>query len=68
MNYFPHPSPLSPARAAVKALAPVRQALTRDVLWNRPLFKAPDLPPASIAPGDLPFPAPTLARIPVRRD
>lgn len=44
MNHFPHPSPLRPALSAVKALIPMRHSLSRDILWNRPLFKAPALP------------------------
>ena len=70
MNYFPHPSPLRPAAvaiAAVKALAPMRQALTRDILWNRPLFKAPALPSPGITVEPLPFPG-SRAPFPVRQD
>ena len=57
MIHFPH-NPLK--RAATQALAPVRQAFNRDVIWNRPVFKAPSLsnPPVAIEP--LPF---TAARV-----
>jgi hypothetical protein len=42
-------------------LAAVRQASNnRDILWNRPLFKAPALPNPRIAFDQLPF---TAARI-----
>jgi len=65
MNYFPHNHLRRSAHPAGKALASVRQALTRDVLWNRPLFKAPALPsptPAALEP--LPFIATRLTQRP----
>ncbi len=57
MIHFPH-NPLK--RTAGPASAPVRSSLLRDVLWNKPVFKAPALsnPPILIDP--LPF---TAARI-----
>ena len=59
MTYFPH-NPLK--RAALQALAPVRQAFSRDVLWNKPVLKAPSLsnPPIEIEP--LPFTAARVTR------
>jgi hypothetical protein len=57
MIHFPH-NPLK--RAATQALAPVRQTFVSDVIWNKPVFKAPALsnPPIEIEP--LPF---TAARV-----
>lgn len=52
MNYFPHPTPLRPALPATKSAAP---APTRDILWNRPLFKAPALMNPRVAFDPLPF-------------
>ena len=60
MNYFPHPAPHRPIRSALKSLAPLRQTLTRDVLWNRPLFKAPALPNPQVEFEPLPFTATRL--------
>jgi hypothetical protein len=68
MNYFPHNHLQRSDRPAAKALATVRQALTRDILWNRPVFKAPALPNPRIALDPLPFTATRPALVPVRRD
>ena len=43
MINFPH-NPFKRAANAVHPLAPVRQTFIRDILWNRPVFKAPALP------------------------
>lgn len=59
MIYFPH-NPLRHATTPAQLLASVRQASTRDILWNRPLFKAPALSNPRIAFDPLPF---TAARI-----
>jgi hypothetical protein len=59
MIYFPH-NPLRHATTVAQMLASVRQATNRDILWNRPLFKAPALPNPRIAFDPLPF---TAARI-----
>lgn len=66
MNYFPHQSPS--ALPAVKSLIPVRQTLTRDILWNRPLFKAPALPNPRVAFDPLPFTATRPVAVRSRRD
>ena len=61
MTHFPHHSRqrrLSPPQGA----APV-SPLTRDVLWGRPLFKAPALPNPRVAFDPLPF---TVQRVPAR--
>lgn len=39
------------------SLAPVKPALGRDVLWGRPIFKAPQLPHPRAAFDPLPFTA-----------
>ena len=39
------------------ALATVKQALVRDVLWGRPVFKAPQLPNPRVVFDPLPFTA-----------
>jgi hypothetical protein len=56
MIHFPHSS-LKQAAFAANALAPVRQASLRDVLWNRPVFKAPVLSNPPLTPEPLPFKA-----------
>ncbi len=57
MIHFPH-NPLK--RAALPALASVRQTFVHDVTWNRPVFKAPALSNPPIALEPLPF---TAARV-----
>jgi hypothetical protein len=62
MNYFPH-NPLKTATDVANALGRARPATTRDVRWNKPVFKAPALanPPVNAEP--LPF---TAARVTLR--
>ncbi len=49
MTYFPH-NPLKRLAATPAAvLAPVRPAANCDILWNRPVFKAPTLPNPRVA-------------------
>jgi len=57
MTYFPHPLPTRPAAPPAASLGSVRQATIRDILWNRPVFKAPLLPNPRIAFEPLPFTA-----------
>ena len=59
MIHFLH-NPLKHATTAAQLLTSVRQASTRDILWNRPLFKAPALSNPPIAFDPLPF---TAARV-----
>jgi len=61
MTYFPQRSSLRPA-----AQPPGRVADARDVLWGRPVFKAPALPNPRVVFDPLPF---TAARVtqPTRR-
>lgn len=67
MNYFPHPSPKRPATPA-GLLASVRQTLTRDIRWGRPVFKAPTLPNPRVVFDPLPFTATRPIAIRVRQD
>jgi hypothetical protein len=66
MNYFPQRPSKHPALTAVRSLAPLRQTLTRDILWNRPLFKAPALANPRVALDPLPFTAARVTRPPQR--
>ena len=56
MTYFPQPAQQRPANQP-SPLVPMRPAMMRDVLWGRPLFKAPTLPNPRIAFDPLPFTA-----------
>jgi hypothetical protein len=67
MNYFPPTSLQRHSLPAVKSLIPVRQTLTRDILWNQPVFRAPALPNPRIAFEPLPFTA-TRRAFTSRRD
>jgi hypothetical protein len=64
MTYFPHNSLQRPAAPKSATLGSVRQALIGDILWNRPVFKAPVLPNPRVAFDPLPF---TAARVTQRR-
>ncbi len=64
MTYFPHNSLPHAAAAKPAALGSVRQAILGDILWNRPVFKAPVLPNPRVAFDPLPF---TAARVTQRR-
>ncbi len=66
MNYFPHNHLKRSAHPAAKAFATVRQALTRDVVWNRPLFKAPAMVEPNVTPEPLPFMATRLTQRPAQ--
>jgi hypothetical protein len=61
MIYFPH-NPFKRTATAAQLLASVRHAPTRDVLWNRPVFKAPALSNPPIAVEPLPFTAARITR------
>jgi len=58
MIHFPH-NPLK-RLAAASVFGPVRQPFLRDVLWGKPVFKAPGLTNPPIPTDPLPF---TVARI-----
>jgi hypothetical protein len=55
MTHFPTNSRKRPLAALAAAIAPIRDAMTRDVLWNRPLFKAPRVLNENFRPDPLPF-------------
>ncbi len=58
MTYFPHNHPLKPRLAvSVPAFSAVRPAVLRDILWNKPVFKAPALANPRVAFDPLPFTA-----------
>jgi hypothetical protein len=64
MTYFPENPPKRYATPSGALRATVQPALLRDILWNRPVFKAPALPNPRVAFDPLPF---TAARITRRR-
>jgi hypothetical protein len=67
MTFYPQ-NPLKRSAAAPAALlAPMRPAMMHDILWNRPVFKAPALPNPRIVPDPLPFTANRLTQ-PALRD
>jgi hypothetical protein len=55
MTHFPANPRKRPMEVLVSALAPIRNAMNRDIAWNRPLFKAPDVLNANFRPDPLPF-------------
>jgi hypothetical protein len=60
MTPFHHQAHQPPAIISPATLVPGQRTMPRDVLWGRPLFKAPKLPNPRIAFDPLPF---TAARI-----
>ncbi len=62
MTYFPHNTLKRLAVTPASAFAPVRPAFMRDILWNRPIFKAPALPIPRVVPDPLPFTAVRITR------
>jgi hypothetical protein len=62
MTYFPHNPLKRPVAATAASLAYVRPAITRDILWNQPVFKAPALPNSRVAFDPLPFTAARVTR------
>lgn len=57
MTPFHHQAHQPPAIISPAVLVPGRQARMRDVLWGRPLFKAPTLTNPRVAFDPLPFTA-----------
>jgi len=60
MTFFPQNPAKRLAASAVAAPAAGRPVISRDILWNQPVFKAPSLPNPRIVFDPLPF---TSARI-----
>lgn len=56
------PFPQQPNLQPPALHAPAKPALSRDVLWGRPLFKAPALPIPRLADTVQPFAIPHLAQ------
>jgi hypothetical protein len=48
-EYFHSPHPLPPTQ-----FGKVKQACAQDIVWGRPVFRAPDLPPPQLAFAPLP--------------
>jgi hypothetical protein len=67
MTFFPQNPHQRPASAPAAVLAPIRPAQMHDILWNRPVFRAPALSNPRIAPDPLPFTANRLTQ-PALRD
>jgi hypothetical protein len=57
MTHLPNPFPRRPADPVPGAIGSVRAPTVRDILWGRPLFKAPQLPSPRIVLDPLPLPA-----------
>jgi hypothetical protein len=55
MTHFPSHLRKRPLAALVASLAPVREAMMRDILWGRPLFRAPVLINPNVEVEPLPF-------------
>lgn len=54
MTHFPQKSAPRPAQPASGTAAQPKPGLLRDLMWGRPVFKAPTLPNPSVE-FDLPF-------------
>jgi len=63
MIYFPQNPFKRPAAVPPASFASGRSRIMRDILWNKPVFKAPALPNPPALPEPLPF---TATRITLR--
>ncbi len=57
MTHFPNHHLKHSASPTVRAFTAVRQAFNRDILWGRPVFKAPTLASPQVMLNPLPFTA-----------
>lgn len=57
MTYFPHQHLQRTSSPATRAFAAVRQTFKRDILWDRPVFRAPSLTSPRVVLDPLPFTA-----------
>ncbi len=57
MTYFPQRPSYRLTDSSANSLKQTKPALNRDVLWGRPLFKAPNLPNPRVVFDPLPFTA-----------
>jgi len=64
INFSHNHPPEPPAIEMVVQPEDVRQKLTRDVLWNQPVFKAPALPIPNIPLEPLPLRATRVTKRP----
>lgn len=55
MTHFPQQSPSRSAKAAHGSGTAPKQGLLRDLMWGRPVFKAPALPNPRIEFDPFPF-------------
>jgi hypothetical protein len=55
MTHFPYNGRQNRAAPTLGPLDSAKPALMRDVLWGRPLFKAPSLPIPRVSLDPLPF-------------
>ena len=62
MTPFPPPRTLRPIDKPSTMPGAFRPGMVRDILWGRPLFKAPALPIPNIAPDLLPVPVARITR------
>lgn len=62
MTYFPSNPRKRPLAVVAAAIAPLREAMSRDIVWNRPLFRAPDVLNANFRPDPLPFMATRITK------
>ena len=62
MTYFPQNPAKRLAALPAAAAATNRPVISRDILWNQPVFKAPGLPNPRLALDPLPFTSTRIAR------
>ncbi len=62
MNHFPHNPFKRSATSMAGPFGSVRQAIISDVLWGKPLFKAPALPNPRVLLDPLPLKVAPLAQ------
>ncbi len=67
MTHFPHNPAKRPAPKQPAAPATAKPGLLRDLLWGRPVFKAPALPNPRVAFDPLPFTATRATHRPAPR-
>jgi hypothetical protein len=66
MTYFPQTPTKRLAALPAVTSASGRPVISRDILWNQPIFKAPGLPNPRVALDPLPFTSTRIARRPAK--
>lgn len=66
MTYFPQTPGKRLTALPAAASATGRSMISRDILWNQPVFKAPLLPNPRIALDPLPFTSARITRRPAK--